>query len=72
MSVIDLIGNTPLISLHFRERNQRVLYCVTPGNQLAVTPGVPGTYGVQARGTCGDGYRPPRGSGLRSNERFAR
>lgn len=44
--------------------NQRVLYCVTPGNTLAVTPGTPGAPGVQARGRCDDGYRPPRGSGL--------
>jgi outer membrane protein insertion porin family/translocation and assembly module TamA len=40
------------------------LYCVSPGNALAVTPGVGGAPPTQAGGACPATYRPERSTGL--------
>jgi outer membrane protein insertion porin family/translocation and assembly module TamA len=37
----------------------RVLYCVSPGNGLAVTPGADGRPASQEAGRCPASYRPP-------------
>lgn len=39
---------------------ERALYCTSPGNRLAVTPGFAGALPVQASGTCPATFQPPR------------
>jgi outer membrane protein insertion porin family/translocation and assembly module TamA len=42
----------------------RVLYCVSPGNLLAVTGGPAGEPPSQAGGRCPASYRPPNSRGI--------
>jgi outer membrane protein insertion porin family/translocation and assembly module TamA len=43
---------------------EQVLYCVSPGNRLVVTPGTAETPGRQAEGRCDPAFRPSRAQGF--------